>query len=148
MKLDVVSRAAIGELHENVEPFGLACMTNERDLDLSNSGHRRILCHSDRRIGCSKVTIEGEIVGEASTMASLIPSSNATMRTDGGSGLVICEIRSPARIKGLRDRQTMASPRWLWRIMCNGTTDVGDQPSPITLSKLALKPSNAIRRTG
>src|ERR1700730_406870 len=44
MKLDVLSRAAIGELYKNIVPFGKACVTNERDLDLSNSGHRRILC--------------------------------------------------------------------------------------------------------
>src|SRR6266478_2754435 len=96
----------------------------------------RYSAHSERRIGCSRVTIEGEMIGEASIMASFIPSSNVTMRTDGGSGLVICEIRSPARIKGLRDRQTIASPSWLWRIMCNDTDELGDQPRPITLSKL------------
>src|SRR5436190_24204974 len=43
VKLDVVSCAATGELHENLEPFGLACMTDERNLDPSNSGQRRIL---------------------------------------------------------------------------------------------------------
>src|ERR1700756_3622791 len=43
VKLDVVSCAATGELHENVEALALACMTNKRDFDPSNSGQRRIV---------------------------------------------------------------------------------------------------------
>jgi len=38
MKLDVVSGASKREFHEQVEPLGPTCMTDEPDLDLSGRG--------------------------------------------------------------------------------------------------------------
>src|ERR1051325_955919 len=96
--------------------------------------------HSVSRTGCSSVRIEEPRWGASSSIADLIPSSRTTRETWGGRGRLSLDMKSPYRTSGFRERQIIASPRWLCKIKCKGIDDNEAHRRPRTANKFASTP--------